>query len=176
VSGAAQRKEKKGDWVIVGGKPGEVAYCTRCGEGLTLNMPQRIEVFVAASNAFVNCHKNCPPGKHFEKPATTPEEWALSRDTGVSSFTIYAAITGRHSPYHFDVPHDPDDFGRCYRLLKIFPSWRAQLSKTVELHEAWKPFIEQWDELTSLFEGEFAHGSGPDYKLFNRIRELRGQK
>lgn len=148
----------KVDWVIVGGKPGESGWCTRCGEGLNLNMPQRIEVFVAASKAFVRAHAHCKPGQYFEKPAHTPEQWKRGRDTGISSMTIYQAITGdRSDGSHFDIPYDPDDFGRCYRLLKLFPSWRPQLAKVIDICPEWKPFVEAWDELTQMFEAV-----GPD--------------
>jgi hypothetical protein len=160
------RRERKGDWVLAGGAPGESAHCTRCGEGLRLSTPLRIEIFLAASKAFVKCHSRCRPGKFAEPTPRSPEEWARSRDTGISSATIYQAISGNRSPYdHFDIPHDAGDFGRCYRLLKLFPAWRSELHQ-VAVYPKWKPFVESWDELKRLYETD-------DAALDERIRELK---
>lgn len=146
---------------MVGGAPGDSAHCTRCGEGLNIGLPIRIEVWIAATKAFVKAHKDCVPGQYFEKPAVTPEEWARGRDTGVSSLTIYAAITGRDTNMPWNIPYDPSDFGRCYRLLKLFPSWRAQLHKVVGICQEWAPFVQHWDELTKIYEEELPNGGCP---------------
>lgn len=170
-----KQKQRKGDWVVIGGAPGEIGHCTRCGEGLRINLPQRMEVIIAATSAFAKAHKICAPGNYVERPAQTPEQWAMGRDTGISSLTIWSAITGHASPNRRDdVPHDPDDFGRCYRLLKLFPSWRPQLSKVAGRYPDWAPFVEHWDELSEQYEQELAHGSEPDFKLYHRMKELGG--
>lgn len=106
--------------------------------------------------------------------------WFHGTDTGVSSATIFSVLASqdfvrdavkaqcRFSP---DVPHDSDDFGRCHRLLERFPAWRERLPEVAEAHQAWKPFIEQWPELTALYLEEFPTGRCP--KLYDRIQELR---
>ena len=173
----AQQKEKKGDWVVIGGKPGEIGYCTRCGQGLNINLPQPVDLMVEIMNAFVKIHSRCAPGKYVEKPATTPDEWAHGRDTGTSSLTIYSAITGMPSHHgRYDVPHDPDDFGRCYRLLKLFPQWREKLAETIKLCPEWKPFAEAWDELTAIYEEEVPNHRGSAPKLYKRMKELEGRR
>lgn len=166
------KRERKSDWVVVGGKPGEVAWCTRCGQGLNINLPQPLALMAEILKAFVKIHSTCAPGKHVEKPAVTPEEWAAGRDTGTSSLTIYSAITGKPSHHSsFDTPRDPSDFGRCYRLLKLFPAWREKLSETAKLCKKWEPFVAAWDELTALYEEESPKGTAP--KLYKRMQELR---
>jgi hypothetical protein len=47
----------KVDWVVAGGKPGELGHCTRCGDGLSMEMPQRVKVVTTAMNAFVRAHR-----------------------------------------------------------------------------------------------------------------------
>ncbi len=167
----------KAEWVLPGGKPGEMGYCMRCGQGLCINLPQPLEIAIACMNAFVSIHSKCSPGKHIEKPPMTPEEWAIGRDTGISSLTIYAAITSRKGDGYFGTPHDPDDFGRCYRLLKLFPQWREQLYKTVTICPEWKPFVEAWDELTTMFEAAGWHDEskppkGDDGRMYKRMKQL----
>lgn len=163
-------------WVVGGGSPGETAHCTRCGEGLNLSLPQRVEVWVAATQAFAKCHAGCQPGHYHPVPIFTPAEWLIGRDTGISSITIWAAITGNRPQNlrDFDVPHDPADFGRCYRLLNLFTAWRKDLPKVAELCPKWKPFVEAWDELTVLYEEELPSGKCP--KLYKRMQELRAIK
>lgn len=161
----------KADWVIAGGAPGEVAYCERCGQGLTLNMPQPIPIFIAASDAFVKMHSRCEPGKYFPKPAQTPEEWAVGRDTGTSSLTIYHVMTGKPSHQgRYDIPYDPDDFGRCYRLLQLFPQWRERLPEVAKKFPEWRGLVGAWDELTALYEEELPKHTAP--KLYARMKGL----
>ena len=62
----------------------------------------------------------------------TPIEWLMSGDTGISSETICAVMTGskKGGVFGADIPHDVADFGRCYRLLKNFPEWRDNGNET----------------------------------------------
>lgn len=96
-----------------------------------------------------------------EVPPGSPLDWLLySFDTGISSETIYFAITGQQpnrKHWRAGVPHDADDFGRCYRLLKHMEAfeWRTKhLPKVAECYPEWRPFIDAWDELTALYEAK----------------------
>lgn len=166
-------KKANVDWVVMGGSPGDLCHCTRCGEGLSLNLPQPIRVVTGAANGFIAAHSGCKPGQWKEPVPKDPRQWARGRDVGISSGTIYAATTGNPTPCHeHDVPHDPSDFGRCYRFLKLFLDLRPHLHKTVRLSKKWEPFVEHWDELTRLYELESPTGKAP--KLYLRIKELGG--
>lgn len=97
-------------------------------------------------------------GQH-PRRAGDVEAWVGSGDIGTSSLTIWAVLLGRTSPHgRFDVPHDPSDFGRCYRLLQIAPDWRPRLTEVAAAVPAWAPFVREWDQLTALYEHELAHG------------------
>ncbi len=169
------RKEKRTDWVVAGGAVGEIAHCRRCGAGLTLPTPAGVGIFLNALKTFEKQHAKCKDIGYQEPEVRTIDEWLKSRMTGTSSLTIYTAITGIPSPHGtHDAPHDPADFIRCYRLLKLFPSWRVRLADTVRVCKAWAPFVEHWDELEKLYEEEQAGNEAP--RLYARIRELRGEK
>lgn len=112
----------------------------------------------------------------------TPTEWLLGNDTGISSMTIFSVMTGSNysSP---DVPHDMGDFGRCYRLLKLFPEWRQRLPEVAAKHKKWGPMVEAWDELTAMYEArldENGRTTAADYAkneaaydaFFKRIQSL----
>lgn len=146
--------KSKSEWVVFGGKIGESCHCTRCGEGLTLGtLP--VAVWVAATKAFAGLHRNCQPGRWTEPVPQNPYEWIRGRDTGVSSATIWSVMVGPASPYRqYQPPRDPDDFGRCYRLLKYFPAWLPRLGEVSQTYPQWKGLIDRWTDLTRLYEGQ----------------------
>lgn len=104
--------------------------------------------------------------------AGNAEAWMVSGDTGTSSITIWSVMRGV-TPRHADIPYDPDDFGRCYRLLKVMPSWRARLGEVADRYPKWRPFVDAWDELTALYEEELASGYLP--RLYNRMEVCLGR-
>lgn len=163
----------------MGGAPGELGHCTHCGQGLSINLPQSLSVISAACLAFAKDHARCVPGQYHPKPTLTPQEWEKGRDTGISSLTIYHAITGLPRLAHahgvdVDIPHDPDDFGRCYRLLKLFPAWRGELGKVTRLCPRWKKYVENWNKLTELYEQELAKKI-PEGTLYGFMKTLQGR-
>jgi hypothetical protein len=111
-------------------------------------------------------------------------EWVSGADTGLSRKCIWHAMTG--VPYQDrdwacgSYPVDPDDFGRCYRLLVRFPQWRQRLSEVGRAHpKVWPQLVEAWDELTRLYEEEVgvgwdrsAHYGKRAPRLYARIREI----
>lgn len=104
----------------------------------------------------------------------TPIEWLLGGDTGISSKTICAVMTGSEMKGGFppDIPYDPGDFGRCYRLLIHFPEWRNRLPEVAAKHPKWGPMVQAWDELTALYEEEIQNKDGRASKLYERMQEL----
>lgn len=162
---------RNSEWVMMGGGPGEVAYCQRCGDGLRLGLPMDVTVFLAASKAFVKAHSRCQSGGYKEKVPTTPVEWSVGRDTGTSSLTICSVLGGIPLTDRLaDVPHDPADFGRCHRLLQLFPAWIPQLEKVAKAYPKWAGLIEHWQELTVLYLEELPAGSSP--KLYERMKDI----
>ena len=169
-------KRKAEDWVVMSGKLGEIAHCTRCGEGLSLNLPQRVEVLLAALTAFGRLHRACKPGEFEEPRPCSPHEWYESRDTGTSSMTIFHVMTGRPTKGdEYSVPLDPDDFGRCYRLLNLFSDWKPRLPEVAVRFPEWRPMVERWDEMTSLYEKELPSGTAPLlYELMQDLQKAAG--
>jgi hypothetical protein len=102
----------------------------------------------------------------------TPIEWLLSDDTGVSSMTICAVMTGSKICGVFgpDIPHDSGDFGRCYRLLTHFPEWRDRLPEVAKQYPMWGPIVEAWGELSAMYEKE--RDTKARHGLYERMREL----
>jgi hypothetical protein len=103
-------------------------------------------------------------------------KWIVGRDTGTSSKTIWSVMMGVEPDYQSE-PSDPDDFGRCYRLLALIPEWRPRLPEVAAKYPVWSALVREWDALTALYEDEIINGpkvkgyrSLP--KLYDRMKEL----
>lgn len=153
-------------------------HCSDCAhEWVPIYLPAPIPDVVKATKGIIcpYCRgKNIYPGI---KPKPTSEgdaeRWIVNGDTGTSSITIWSVMRGVR-PKNADVPYDPDDFGRCYRLLKVMPAWRGRLSEVADAYPKWRPLVEAWDELTALYEEELPSGWLP--KTYNRMLVLRGEE
>lgn len=110
------------------------------------------------------------------------QKW-FATDAGTSSMTIasvlvpdlrqaaLARLNGRP-----DIPHDPDDFGRCYRLLKLVPGGAERMGEVVKEHPAWVGMAAAWPELTALYELEVPNHRGAAPKLYARMKQIRGAR
>lgn len=154
-----------------------IVHCEKCGADRQLGWyPMQTDVFAALAK--LPC-ASCGSRKMYmgKKPKETADGdaigWLLNGDTGISSETMWTAITGhpinkpRWAP---GIPHDPDDFGRCYRLMRTMPTWGKFLPKVAAAYPMWVPFIEAWDELVGLYEEELPSGTCP--KLYARLQAL----
>ena len=72
----------------------------------------------------------------------------------VSSETIFSIISGQNIRPNFDymAPSDPDDFRRCYLLLKAVPEFKEMLYKMKPISHEWDALVDNWDRLTELLE------------------------
>ena len=107
--------------------------------------------------------------------------WLNGTDTGTSSKTIFRILSKEHGSkvpnstfFNPDIPHDPADFGRCYRLLKLFPAWRNRLVEVSSVYPAWTPLVTAWDKLEALYEDESPSGSCP--RLYSKMLEITCNK
>ncbi|KKN65505.1 hypothetical protein LCGC14_0481090 [marine sediment metagenome] len=107
-----------------------------------------------------------------------PEQWIVEGEVGTSSKTMWAVLMGavegprRLDGRHYDIPHDPDDFRRCFKLI-IQVRWRARLPEISECFPAWKPYIERWNDLERLYIEE--HPSRKFPRLYALMQELKEQ-
>jgi hypothetical protein len=102
----------------------------------------------------------------------TPDEWILlpSPHVGVSSATIWSALTGRPMPFGWtaDIPLDPADFRRCQMLLSVIPGWRERLGEVATRYPVWERFVAAWSELEDLYLSMELS----DHRLYDRIDEV----
>jgi len=78
-------------------------------------------------------------------------EWIVNGDVGISSKTIWSVLQGVKKT-RGDKPYDPDDFSRCYKLVKECNISQEDLNKVAENLPYWKPYIDNWGKLTKMYE------------------------
>lgn len=118
-----------------------------------------VTVISAKTKAFEMLHKDCP--KTWVEPEADMNEsvnerawwWWNNGERGMSSEAMWRCFmngVNSHSPAAH--PSDPDDFGRCYRLLKVVPEWKNELHKLKALSPVWDRLIDNWHNLNEMFE------------------------
>lgn len=105
-------------------------------------------------------------------------EWISTHRVGVSSKTMWVALmcnlqsVDRNS-LNYNVPHDADDFSRCYDLCKFAELTLNDLRKIESVFPYWKPIIDEWHNL----EAAFLNGTDV-WEILNRkydeVMELKG--
>lgn len=85
-------------------------------------------------------------------------DWFVSGETGRSSETMAARLTGRTPPGHpFNHPSDGGDLGRCLKLLDAVPELRERLPDMADVSPYWAALVERWDDLETAY-----HTKGAD--------------
>lgn len=118
------------------------------------------------------------------KPLMGLRAWLASDDTGLSSkymAHVLAPPAGLGAtPRDWDKfdanphPHDPDDFGRCVRLLDAVPELRTHLPNLTgaEHGPVWNAIAAEWDALEAWYREDLA--SGKSDRLYERLKALGG--
>lgn len=101
--------------------------------------------------------ENCPapvPGAISDINARLAA-WLASDDTGISSKAIAMLMTGGNvGRWGWGHPGDPDDLGRCLRLLELFPEWKPGISDMASRGPGWAGLTARWDEIAQSMTDE----------------------
>ena len=178
-------------WLVMGPEP-HFAHCTRCGGTVPKpTLPAPIDLVVGWTNAATKMHQHCKPNPNAKMPDTRTQvdgaaplhqramAWISGPDTGISSKAIWRVMQGvvPEQRAFGCYPSDPDDFGRCYRLLELIPEWRPRIAEMAGVSDTWKALSVAWDELETLWRTE-GNGTGDPpagtrmNKLYERMKEL----
>lgn len=139
-------------------------FCSNCGKDFKLQMPMPPSMFSAITNQFSKDHASCP--KTWTEPQPSPNEqfnseaikqnvdwWIRNGEHGTSSKTLLKYTFGtditRNCENH---PLDPDDFRRCYLLIKAVPQLKNYLQRMNDVSSVWAGLVENWDKLTEMLE------------------------
>ncbi len=146
-------------------------FCYNCGGSFAMPlMPVAVTEMVETMKKFNVLHKNCKPVWKMPEPdmATSIGEraqwWAINGEHGNSSETIWNIFAlGSDFKFNYESikevvlplpkyshPCDPDDFRRCYLLLKAIPEWKLEFHKLRALSSVWEKLVDNWDTLETL--------------------------
>jgi len=103
------------------------------------------------------------------------QEWLATGRQGTSSQTIFQRLTGTRLTQRESHPSDPDDFGRCRRLLDQVPEFRQRLGEMSDVSPIWSKLVAEWDELCVLMDKEapdWRDGKGSAAKTYARMEEI----
>lgn len=107
----------------------------------------------------------------------TLNEWIVKGEVGISSKTMWAAITGAVTTgdkgWKFDVPHDPDDFRRCLKFVTDCGIDDEQMLLVKNVFPWFAPFIDNWGKMLKLWIEESPKGRCP--KLYDYMQDLENQ-
>ena len=103
-------------------------------------------------------------------------EWLFGEDTGLSSRTIAGVMLNmpRQLMDWARTPIDGDDLGRCLRLLEKIPEWKSRLDEVGDAYPSWRPLIEHWSELQSLYADDLvecrANGTYRMPRVYDKLK------
>ena len=81
----------------------------------------------------------------------TLNEWIVNGRVGISSKTIWGILQGIEVRDN-DIPYDPSDFSRCWKLVTRCNISVDELKKVYVKLPYWKPYIDNWNKLTEMYE------------------------
>jgi hypothetical protein len=107
----------------------------------------------------------------------TIADWLLGNDTGSSSKALAAVALGANpAGANISYPHDGDDFGRCYRLLKSYPEAARGLERLgKEGGSYWRALVPRWSEIEQAYLHDLALPRGTDrkqYRCYDLMRSI----
>lgn len=171
-----RKSSKVPEWVVMGDGG---ARCLRCGKAEPMRIPMPVDAF-GAWGAYVGAlHAKCADTGRVDPTPSSVEEWVNGHDTGISSKAIYRHMMGiAPDPRERfgDYPRDPSDFGRCYRLLALAPSWRARIGEMASHGKEWAALAGTWDELTAMWEEVVASKAKFAGAMYDRMQALHSPR
>lgn len=138
----------------------EKLLCLNCGGDYKLQFPMPIDgmdSFAMKVEYFNKLHGGCKPGwirPEADQSKTIHEKamwWMNNGQVGMSSKTMWNCFMN-NKDFPVNHPYDPDDFSRCYKLLKAVPEWKSELHRLKNLSKAWSNLVDNWDKLTEMYE------------------------
>lgn len=176
--------------IVIG--PGGRFQCNHCGTTHDPFKGEAVELWTvpALGKAFTKRHRECPKpqgplchfcfspshvsDEHVNTTTKTPGDWIDCGDTGLSSKAIWAHMMGLpvSDPNY---PLDPDDFGRCSRLLAApwAAGWHGRMAEMATYGSEWKALAAQWSTLEALRAEEWPKGRAP--KLHAAMKKCCGR-
>lgn len=92
--------------------------------------------------------------------------WLESDDTGLSSKYMASVLSGQFCA-DFAYPRDPDDFGRCVRLIEAVPELAPKIAEMKGKGPMWDAVVENWERWVAMLNEEQSD------ELYRQMRQHR---
>jgi len=106
-------------------------------------------------------------------------EWLACGERGLSSNTMVTHLIGINAMAGWTggmcYPHDPDDLGRCRKLVEQVPEIREKFEDMSSCSPEWAGLVASWEELCSLMDSEapdWWYGKGRAPETYRRMQEI----
>ena len=112
--------------------------------------PRLINCVISAANSIC---------EEFAKPIVKASagmgltDWLASDDVGMSSKFMASALSGQFKA-EFAYPRDPDDLGRCIRLIKAVPELKGLIHNMRSHGVMWTVVANNWERWSEMYEKE----------------------
>lgn len=155
----------------------DVVHCTACRHEWMAQMvtDAPVEVFTASIHA-LRCpgcgagarqiafgRGDVPDPQPVQADMTDGERraaWLKLHDNGLSSECIADVMCG--IPGTGAYPHDGDDFGRCERLLILYPMWRERFAAEMpRVNAVWGALVPRWGEIAEAWRHDIELSRNP---------------
>lgn len=116
----------------------------------------RINVVIAAANSIIAEYAREPI---MAAPGMGLTAWLDSDDTGSSS--LYMAYDFSYDRLHhwdarkiprYSYPYDPDDLGRCIRLIEAVPEFGVRIHEMAHRGAHWEAVVRNWDKWVEMYQ------------------------
>jgi hypothetical protein len=103
-------------------------------------------------------------------------EWVSTCDTGISSMTMWSALMGVKRKKDLNIPKDNSDFRRCYDMVEYGHVTLDELQVVKKQYSWFAPFVDNWKELSLLFEEELANACICVFVSYVKSQMLSGMR
>lgn len=145
-------------------------FCTCCGGEYKVQYPIPTKDLETAIKIFEATHKDCkqiwvePKADQGKSTTNKAHWWIANGETGSSSKTMWNCFMGTVK-FPIDIPWDPDDFSRCYKLLQAVPEFKMSMDRLRSLSDVWNRLVDNWDKLTEMYEQNVRE----DFKNYKKV-------
>ncbi len=157
-------------------------FCFHCGDSHKIKLPMLATDAANVMLDFSKRHKNCK--KTWQQPnveetkmlscvADKIKWWLVNGERGASAeamFRMFTTTMVDPAKCTYVFPSDPDDFRRCYLLIKAIPEWRDRLPEMKKVSPVWENLVNNWEKLTELLEEQIK--TGQPNGMYELMKEL----
>lgn len=80
-------------------------------------------------------------------------DWLGSDDVGMSSKFMASVLTGQFKA-EFAIPYDPDDLGRCIRMIQAIPELKDSIHLMSSHGTMWTAVANNWERWCDMYQAE----------------------